>query len=419
MGYILLKTGGKKLLNIISILLVSIGSLIMLYSIITFYRSLVSLKIQANEQKIFANWIYTVCMLLMLFFLFGYITVILFYITTDTITTTNLIIEFILFFGAVFVCTMVLTLRRMSAAISKKTDEIIKQLDHINRFNESTIRFVPLQFMEHLGVSDITKMKLGYCVQREITILFFDIRYFSITSEMMTVKENFLFINKVLGIAGPVIREYNGFVDKYIGDGVLALFDNGNDAVRAGIKLYRKLIINLNTKVKTGIDGIDIGVGIHTGSVMMGIIGENERLSSTVISANVNLASRVESLSKQTGSGMLITKHTMSQLSNNEDEFANRFIGMVQVAGVNESIGLFDMLDALSDRDRRFRLATKKVFESGVRKFHQKDYVTAVKRFEKVVAADPNDICAVHHLSEAKKRLTEPNLPSIFIFDKK
>jgi class 3 adenylate cyclase len=273
--------------------------------------------------------------------------------------------------------------------------------------------------MEHLGVSDITKMKLGYCVQREITILFFDIRSFSISSEMMTTKENFLFINQILGIAGPIIREYNGFVDKYIGDAVMALFDNGLDAVRAGIELYRSLIVNLNTKVTTGIDSITIGVGIHTGSVMMGIIGENERLSSTVISANVNLASRVESLSKQTGSSMLITKDTLNQLSGNEDEFAYRFIGMVQVAGVNEVIGLFDMLDALSDRDRRFRLATKKVFESGVRRFHTKDYGAAVKRFEKVVAADPNDICAAHHLLEAKKRLNEPNLPSMFVFDKK
>jgi hypothetical protein len=152
---------------------------------------------------------------------------------------------------------------------------------------------------------------------------------------------------------------------------------------------------------------------------MMGIIGENERLSSTVISANVNLASRVESLSKQTGSNMLITKDTLNQLSGNEDEFEYRFIGMVQVAGVNEVVGLFEMLDALSDRDRRFRLATKKVFESGVRKFHTKDYIAAVQRFEKVVAADPNDICAAHHLSEAKKRLKDQSLPSMFVFDKK
>jgi len=262
-------------------------------------------------------------------------------------------------------------------------------------------------------------MKLGDNVQRELSVLFFDIRYFSVSSEMMTARENFVFINEVLGIAGPIIRKHSGFVDKYIGDAAMALFVNGMDAVRAGIELCQKLVLDKRTKVKIGVDGIKIGVGIHTGSVMMGIVGENERLSSTVISANVNLASRVEGLSKQTGSGMLITRDTLNQLAGYEAEFAYRFIGMVQAAGVNEVLGLFDMLDALPARDKKIRLATKKIFESGVRKYHMKDYAAAVQRFEKVVAADPSDICAAHHLEEAHRHLKDPGQPSVFVFDKK
>jgi Tfp pilus assembly protein PilF len=77
------------------------------------------------------------------------------------------------------------------------------------------------------------------------------------------------------------------------------------------------------------------------------------------------------------------------------------------------------MLDALPSRDRKYRLATKTVFESGVRKFHTKDYAAAVKRFEKVTAADPQDICAAQHLAVAKKHLSNPGLPSVFVFDKK
>jgi hypothetical protein len=152
---------------------------------------------------------------------------------------------------------------------------------------------------------------------------------------------------------------------------------------------------------------------------MMGIVGENERLSSTVISANVNLASRVEGLTKQTGSGLLITRDTLNQIAGHESEFSYRFLGMVQAAGVNEIVGLFDMLDALSPKKKRCRLATKTVFESGVRKFHQKDYAAAVQRFKKVVNADPTDICAVHHLEDAHKHLKDPGLPSVFVFDKK
>jgi len=236
---------------------------------------------------------------------------------------------------------------------------------------------------------------------------------------MMTARENFIFINKILGIAGPIIRKHNGFVDKYIGDAAMALFVNGMDAVRAGIELYQKLVVDESTRVTIGVDGINIGAGIHTGSVMMGIVGENERLSSTVISTNVNLASRVEGLSKQTGSGLLITKDTLNQLAGNESEFAYRFVGMVQAAGVNEVVGIFDMLDALPDKDKQSRLATKDIFESGVRKYHMKDYDTAVQRFKEVVEADPHDICAAHHLEEAEKHLLAPSLPSVFVFHKK
>jgi len=310
-------------------------------------------------------------------------------------------------------------LGKVSHGLNSMAEELQGQFDRITRLNESTIRFVPLQFMEHLGVSDITKMKLGDNVQRDISVLFFDIRYFSINSEMMTARENFVFINKILGIAGPIIRKHNGFVDKYIGDAAMALFIDGMDAVRAGIELYQILVVDEDTRVKIGVDGINIGVGIHSGSVMMGIVGENERLSSTVISTNVNLASRVESLTKQTGSGLLITRDTLNQLAGNEDEFVYRFIGMVQAAGINEVIGLFDMLDALPPKDKHLRMATKTFFESGVRKYHMKDYATSVKRFESVVKMDPQDICAVHYLTEAKRHMADPTLPSVFIFDKK
>jgi len=310
-------------------------------------------------------------------------------------------------------------LGKVSHGLNNMAEELQFQFDRITRLNESTIRFVPVQFMEQLGVSDITKMKLGDNIQRDINILFFDIRYFSINSEMMTARENFEFINKILGIAGPIIRKHNGFVDKYIGDAAMALFVNGIDAVRAGIELYNKLVVEKSTRVEIGADGITIGVGVHTGSVMMGIVGENERLSSTVISANVNLASRVEGLTKQTGSGLLITRDTLNQLAGNESEFNYRFIGMVQAAGVNVVVGLFDILDALSPKEKKIRLATKEIFESGVRKYHMKDYAAAIERFHKVVETDPQDICAVHHLKEAQEHLENPSLPSVFIFTRK
>jgi len=100
----------------------------MLYSIITLFKSLVSFKIQANEQKIFADWIYTACMSLMLFFFICYVAVDIIFAIADTVTMTNLLVAFVFVFGAIFVYTMITMLKHMSTTISKKTSEIIKTL---------------------------------------------------------------------------------------------------------------------------------------------------------------------------------------------------------------------------------------------------------------------------------------------------
>jgi class 3 adenylate cyclase len=305
------------------------------------------------------------------------------------------------------------------SGLNQMVVELQTQFAVINNLTKSSLRFVPVQFMERLGVKDITKLKLGDHVRSNLTVLFFDIRSFSIHSEMMSVQDNFEFINRVLGLAGPILREHNGFVDKYLGDAAMALFEDAHDAVVAGIEIYRKLILDKNTRIKIGSDGISIGIGLHSGSVMMGIIGENERLSSTVISKTVNMASRMETLTKQTGSGMLITRDTLNQIKEHEDDFQYRFIGMIQVAGVNEIIGIFDVLDALPAKIRVKRLATKEIFESGIRKYHTKDYAAALDCFTRVVKADPSDICAANCLLETQKHLKNPQMSSVFVFDRK
>ncbi|MDR2314195.1 MAG: HAMP domain-containing protein [Spirochaetaceae bacterium] len=307
----------------------------------------------------------------------------------------------------------------LGRSLNGMAEELQKRFSRISVLTASALRFVPLRFMKHLGVSDITKMKPGDHVKRNLTALFFEIQAFSATSEMMSANEVFVFINAVLGVAGPIIRKHNGFVDKYLGDAVMALFTEAKDAMEAGIELYRDLVLNSKTKVKIGGDGINIGVGVHSGSVLMGIVGEDEHLSGTLISQNVNLASELKSLAKRVRSGMLVSQDTLNAISVSEKEFQYRFIGVIRTAGLNGMAGVFDVLDALPPLVRKRRIVTRRVFESGVRKYHAKDYGAALRRFKKVVEVDPEDACAKICLEETKRRLQDPNLPGIFMFEKK
>ncbi len=131
-------------------------------------------------------------------------------------------------------------------------------------------------------------------------MLFADIRNFTTLSEKMSPEETFRFLNACLSRIGPHIRANRGFVDKYIGDAIMALFpESPADAVRAALAMQREVqAYNAKTQGKTP---LAIGLGIHVGQVMMGTIGEEQRFEATVISDAVNLTARIETLTKQLG----------------------------------------------------------------------------------------------------------------------
>jgi len=164
------------LLRYVCVSLVAIGGCIMLHSIVTFFKSLVRFKIQANEQKIFADWIYTVCMLLMLFFFICYIAVDIIFLIADAVSMTNLLIAFVFVFGAIFVYTMITMLKRMSTAISAKTEEIIKTLvnaieakDQYTQGHSVHVASVAKLIYNHLP--EVTKKKINKARLMDAAIL--------------------------------------------------------------------------------------------------------------------------------------------------------------------------------------------------------------------------------------------------------
>ena len=196
--------------------------------------------------------------------------------------------------------------------------------------------------------------------------MFFDIRFFSVHSQMMSTHETFDFVNKVFGLAGAIIQKHNGFADKYLGDSAMVLFERAADAVSAGIEIYRTLILDEPTRITNGMDGINIGIGVHTGSVMMGVIGDTEHYASTVISKHVNTASRIEGLTKQVKARMLIRADAMQNIPDSELDFYFRYLGLINPALSRETVGVFEILDVLPDDKRKARLENRELFESAV-----------------------------------------------------
>lgn len=272
--------------------------------------------------------------------------------------------------------------------------------------NKAFRRFVPEEFLTFLKREKISDVQLGDHVQLEMTVLFCDIRDFTSMSENMTPHENFLFLNSFLERIGPVIRRNHGFVDKYIGDGVMALFPgNPDSAVRAALDIQDVLSLYNKHRTNSGYKGIRIGIGINTGSLMMGTIGENERMDSTVISDAVNVCSRIESVTKEYGLNIAMSEKTYKLLSI-RNELKTRNIGRVTLKGKREPISVYEIYNSDSEEKIRKKDAMRVRFEQAVALFEEKKYEAALKEFSRMLEAFPEDETCERYQNSIFQHLT-------------
>ena len=280
----------------------------------------------------------------------------------------------------------------LSGAFGSMVDNIEAYIKKVEELCETYYKFVPVQFLEYLGKQEISDIELGDAKTMNFAILFCDIRGFSQKSEQMSAVENFGFVNRVFGVAGPIIRKYDGFIDKYIGDSVMALFPDIGQSVSAGIELYTALTQAEDTCVTFDGEPINIGVGIHSGTTMIGIVGEHMRLSGTVISDTVNLASRLEGITKHYKTGMIISSEVANNLPDRGSEM--RWLGVVKAVGLSKPCGVYEVLKCLPPSVQQKRLETKTIFERSLHDFHAGNIAEASLGFAEVIARDPEDTAA-------------------------
>lgn len=230
--------------------------------------------------------------------------------------------------------------------------------------NQSLERFVPRDFLRFLNKQSISEVQLGDQCLHELTILFSDIRSFTNLSEAMTPEQSFGFLNGVLRRVGPIVRENGGFVDKYIGDGMMALFRGPTrGAVMAAIAIQKRMRHYNVERVGWGLQPIQLGIGIHRGPAILGIIGEQQRMESTAISDSVNLSSRIESLNKLFGTDVLLSLETLQSLGVGHFLEVRR-VGRVRVKGKSRTTEIYELLSALPEEECQRRLESREEFET-------------------------------------------------------
>lgn len=298
-----------------------------------------------------------------------------------------------------FIAQSVLLSFRFSRAyshIKELSNDLQQSVDNQVQLNQAIKRFVPVQFLQELGKEGYSDIQLGDSTAKVMTVLFTDLRSFTKLSESLNPVQNFEFLNSYLKRMEPSIQSHGGFVDKYIGDAIMALFRDREDersadaAVQTALSLRQELLGFNQERLSAGQPAIDFGIGINTGELMLGTVGSENRLDTTVIGDTVNLSSRLEALTKYFGTPILLSEYTYHALSDPHNS-PLRKIDLVRVPGKEKAITIYELISQEDPEIADRKQASLLNFYQAIDWYSQGRFKEALGIFRQILRFNPKD----------------------------
>lgn len=288
----------------------------------------------------------------------------------------------------------------------KNIKEVREREEAILRIHEVTKKFVPNEFIRSLGKDSLSDVRLGDLVEKIVTVLFTDIRDFTSLSEKMTPEENFRFVSSFNERLGPIIRSHRGFINQYLGDSIMAIFpEHPDDALNAAIAM-QKAVHDLNAERHlNNLPAIRAGIGMHTGPLIMGITGDEDRMDAATISDTVNTAARIESLTKYYKSPLLLSGETLRQITY-PDKLHLRHLGQVQLKGKLNLLSIIECIDGYPSDEFAKKSSALPQFNQAMDFYIAQQFEDAVMLFETILVTDPEDRTAKFFMDKALKFLS-------------
>lgn len=279
----------------------------------------------------------------------------------------------------------------LQSGVQSMQKSIQSRISEIQVLNQSYERFVPKEFLTLLQKKQITDVALGDSTSLRMSVLFSDMRNFTAISEKMSPEQNFSFLNDYLSKVTPSINANGGFIDKYIGDAIMALFPaEPREAVKSATEMIHSLKSWSRDSDYGKVFQLDMGIGIHVGELILGTIGETDRMETTVISDTVNVSARLESLCKTYGVNVIVSGAVFNELTNTQKQHA-RLIDRTVVKGKSLPIDVYEVFAADSYDEVEIKSKTAENLEKLVDLYYQDNYSEAKKYFTKILKTAPND----------------------------
>jgi len=271
--------------------------------------------------------------------------------------------------------------------------QVREALEVQTALTEANRRFVPQGFVSGLGMESITDAKLNVAIEREMNVLFVDIRSFTPLTLELGPKNTVAMLNRYLSHVQPSIAVHGGFVGLYTGDGLLALFpDHADGALNASFAMCRGLE-GYNSERGDAFPELSVGMGMHSGLVTMGTIGDPDHFQCGVFGDTVNVASRLEGLTKHFAAPMVISEATYGRLSSPHD-FLLRPLGRVVVVGHTDPIQVYEGTGCHPEAVQQRLQQMLPTYVEALDNFCQGRFATARDAFSECVSACSEDTVA-------------------------
>ncbi len=276
-------------------------------------------------------------------------------------------------------------------AFNRMSYRVSKYLDSIVKLNTAYERFVPNKIFHLLGKETILDVKLGDKVIRKLGIMSVFIQQLDEMNKAEMGKK-FELINQILGDIADIINDYSGIIETFQGSSVRAIYMNSVDeAIDTALHIIEK-INNYQDK-----ELINLSINVQYGDVILGVVGDNDRLDTTIVSEDVDFIYTLNKFSISNQTRLLITKEVYEKIMD-KLKYNFRYLGKLEQTNTNRIVDLSDLVDAYSFYDKTNKLLTKELFEKGVELFILGNFTEARKKFIDVIRIDSNDEVAKRYL---------------------
>ncbi len=274
---------------------------------------------------------------------------------------------------------------------------------------EAYSRFTPKEYLRFLGHTSILDVKLGDYRNEQMTVLFADIRSYTTIAEQFTAEENFTFLSAYLEKMTEIVTMHHGMVNQLLGDGIMAFFDNADNALLASIDmqlLLHEYIVQISNKDPLH---IKVGIGLHSGEVIIGIMGNAQSMDAGIVSDTVNAAARIEGLTKYFGVNILLSETVIEHLGPARREQL-RFIGRVRVKGKKRYISLYECFEGDPLEMRTKKTEYLGLYHKALDAYSNKQFKQAIDFFETLTVINNEDPVLKYYINKSRQ-LVDKSIP--------